>query len=130
MPQQLCLLSSWTTHANLRIGVTNDGQCKMSWQGGPPTGSWNIKHLQAGTELPSSIDATQPVLTATFHCEGNESQERGTVYALLQGTEYVYRAIGSADKGAGVRLYTDSELEFLQPWHIVLVARSWTVFVY
>ena len=116
--------------ANLRIGVTNDGQCKMSWQGGPPTGSWNIKHLQAGTELPSSIDATQPVLTATFHCEGNESQERGTVYALLKGTEYVYRAIGCEDKGAGVRLYTDSELEFLQPWHIVLVARSWTVFVY
>ena len=116
--------------ANLRIGVTKDGQCKISWQGGPPTGSWSINHLQAGTPLPSGIDATQPVFTATFHYEGNESQECGTVCALLQGTEYVYRAIGSADKEAGVRLYTDSELEFLQPWHIVLVARSRTVFVY
>ena len=70
------------------------------------------------------------MLTATFDYEGNESKERGTVYALLEGTEYVYRAIGSEDKGAGVRFYTDSELEFLQPWHIVLVARSWMVFVY
>ena len=51
------------------------------------------------------------------------------VYARLQGAAHVFRAIGYADKEAGVRVYTDNELRILKLWHIVLVATSREVFV-
>ena len=115
--------------ANLRVGFSREGQWKVSWNGGAPTGSWSINPLQAGTELPSGIDATLPVLTVTFHYQGDETKEKTTVYARLQGAAHVFRAIGYADKEAGVRVYSDNELRILKPWHIVLVATSREVFV-
>ena len=115
--------------ANLRVGFSREGQWKVSWNGGAPTGSWITNPLQAGTELPSGINATLPVLTVTFHYKGDESLENTTVYGRLQRAAHVFRAIGYADKEAGVRIYNDSEMTILKPWHIVLVATSRAVFV-
>ena len=115
--------------ANLRVGLPREGRRKVSWNGGTPTGSWSINNLPAGTELPSGIDATLPVLTVTFHYQGDETKEKTTMCARLQGAAHVFRAIGYADKEAGVRVYSDNELRILKPWHIVLVATSREVFV-
>ena len=113
-----------SAETTLRIGFDKDGECKVSWQGGTPTGWWAVNQLQPGTRLPSGINATEPVFSIRFNCKGDETQESGTVYGLLLGTSHVYRAIGSVDKHGQVRFYTDSEIDFCKPWHIVLVSRS------
>ena len=110
--------------STLRIGFDKHGECKVSWQGGKPTGWWNVNELEPGTRVPSGTDGTAPVFSVRFNWKGEETQESGTVYGLLLGTWHVYRAIGSVDKNGQVCFYTDDELDSCKPWHIVLVSRS------
>ncbi len=119
-----------SAETTLRIGFNKDGECKVSWKGGTPTGWWAVNQLQPDTRLPSGTDATEPVFSIRFTCKGDETQESGTVYGLLLGTSQVYRAIGSVDKNGQVCFYTDSEIHFCEQWHIVLVSKAKPAFVY
>ena len=118
-----------SAETTLRIGFDKDGECKVSWQGGTPTGWWAVNQLQPDTRLPSGTDATEPVFSIRFNCKGDETQESGTVYGLLLGTSHVYRAIGSVDKNGQVCFYTDDELGYCKQWHIVLVSKAKPAFV-
>ena len=119
-----------SAETTLRIGFDKDGECKVSWQGGTPTGWWAVNQLQPDTRLPSGTDATEPVFSIRFNCKGDETQESGTVYGLLLETSHVYRAIGSVAKNGQVRFYPDDEIRYCKRWHIVLVSKVKPAFVY
>ena len=107
--------------ANLSLGFSN-GVCKVSYDGKQPTGFWSLNHLETGTEIPSGIEETQPVLCVAFHVKGIEALQQTTVYGTVKGTTNVWRAIGCADQEGRVRIYGDREMSILERWHVVLVA--------
>ena len=111
---------------SLRLGY-HDKRCKVSFNGNAPTGNWFRSPLQDPNEkIPTGIDRLQPILSVTFHCNGDETKEITTLYGVVQGTNHVYRAIGTTFEDGCHRIYCDGEIDSLSRWHIVLIpAGTW-----
>ena len=103
---------------SLRLGY-HDNRCKVSFNGNAPLSKIPLQNPKE--KIPTGIDRHQPILSVTFHCNGDETKEKTTLYGVVQGTEHVYRAIGTTLEDGDHRIYLDGEIGNLSYWHIVLI---------
>ena len=104
----------------LRLGYDKEGNPKVSWKGGDPTGHWS-QHMVEDGALPAGMDGTKPIISITFHHKGNETLAKPTLYGMVTGTTNVYRAIGTTFKDDRHRVYCNEEMGWLKGWHIVMI---------
>ena len=111
--------------AILRIGYVGAVR-KLTWRNGLPTGAWDICPMVAEERilraLPRGMDYKSPILEIKFHYRGNEDKAETTLYALVQGTNNVWRAVGRRLNTGTHWFDVEDDLEKNKGWSIILVA--------
>ena len=110
--------------ASLKIGFVGM-QKKISYNHRLPTGEWDIRPLQEDEErlesYPRGMDYKH-ILQIRFHHKGEEAKAWTTLYALVQGTRNVWRAVGRRLKCGRLVLDPEDDLTLHKTWSIILVA--------
>ena len=68
------------------------------------------------------MDYKKPILEIKFNYRGDEAKAITTLYALVQGTKNVWRAVGRRLKNGTVWFDPEDDLEKHKGWSIILVA--------
>ena len=119
--------------ATLHVGrnPTNDIK-KVSWNGGEPTGEWALRyaniHVDLLKALPKGMDYESPILDVKFHHKGDEDREVTTLYALVLGTNNVWRAVGRRREDGTEHFDIADDLQQHAKWSITLVAERKFIF--
>ena len=72
--------------------------------------------------VPKGMDCAMPILDVKFHHKGDEAKAITTLYALVQGTKNVWRAVGRRLKNGTLWFDPEDDLEKHKGWSIILVA--------
>ena len=110
--------------SSLKIGFVGMDK-KVSYNHRVPTGVWDIRPLQEDEKVlksyPRGMDYKH-ILQITFNHKGEEANAWTTLYALVQGTNNVWRACGRRLKCGLLVLDYEDDLKFHKNWSIILVA--------
>ena len=117
----------WKPAATLHVATnpTNDIR-KVSWNGGKLTGEWALRYANIDVnllkKLPKGMDYDSPILDVKFHHKGDEDREVTTLYALVLGTNNVWRAVGRRTEDGTEHFDIAEDLKKNADWSITLVA--------